>query len=187
MTLQSLQQVQLFASLTTADLYQISGKLARVHFPAGALLFREGDTGQRFFIIMNGEVQVIKQLGGREHILQTLSQGDYFGEISLFLNEGHRTASVRSLTNVDLLAMSRVDFEPLLNQHPTLALKLMRQMANRLLVNQNAVIDDLLMTNHKLIDDYHALKSDYAKLQEKLNSITASTAPPADALGEFSS
>lgn len=168
MSIQSLQQVQLFASLTTADLYQIAGKLTKVQFPAGSLLFREGEPGQRFFIIINGEVEVVKNLGGRrEHLLQTLGSGDYFGEISLFLAEGHRTASVRALTDVSLLAMARSDFEPLLNQYPTLALKLMRQMANRLLENQNAVIDDLLEMNQKLMDDIGKLQVANQRLQEQ--------------------
>ena len=182
MSIQSLQQVQLFASLTTADLYQIAGKLTKVQFPAGALLFREGETGQRFFIIISGEVEVIKHLGGRrEHILQTLGAGDYFGEISLFLAEGHRTASVRALTNVGLLAMARSDFEPLLNQYPTLALKLMRQMANRLLANQNAVIDDLLEMNQKLTDNYEELKVAYKRLQERGGSVLGGTDELTDA------
>lgn len=182
MSIQSLQQVHLFASLTTADLYQIAGKLTKVQFPAGALLFREGEQGQRFFIIISGEVEVIKNLGGRrEHILQTLGPGDYFGEISLFLAEGHRTASVRTLTNVGLLAMARSDFEPLLNQYPTLSLNLMRQMANRLLANQNAVIDDLLELNHKLTDDYEELQAAYQRLQEQSSSVISATDELTDA------
>ena len=86
--------------------------VARAHYEPGQAIFREGDLGRSFYIILTGRVGIYRQRDGQETELASLGAGDYFGEMSL-LQGVRRTATVRALTPVDLLAMSGADFTAL--------------------------------------------------------------------------
>jgi CRP-like cAMP-binding protein len=77
----------------------------RVHAPAGADIVREGDPGDRFYVIAGGEVEVTE--GGRWRRVERA--GDCFGEIAL-LRDVPRTATVTARTDVELLALDRPAF-----------------------------------------------------------------------------
>jgi hypothetical protein len=85
-------------------------KLQTTKYSTGQMVFEQGDTPDRFYIISRGEVEVIRRKrDGSEKILAVLHPGDYFGEIGL-LTEARRNASIRAKTDVELLAMSWDDF-----------------------------------------------------------------------------
>ena len=86
--------------------------ITRAHYEAGEVIFRQGELARNFYIILNGEVQVFRQQNGKEIPVATLGAGEYFGEMSL-LREMKHTASVRSLTPLNLLVMSGGDFTAL--------------------------------------------------------------------------
>ena len=93
------------------DISRSSG-VHRSHYEAGQTIFRQGELGRSFYIILNGEVQVVRHEDGEDREVATLGAGEFFGEMSL-LQGVRRTASIRALTPVDLLAMSRSDFTAL--------------------------------------------------------------------------
>jgi CRP-like cAMP-binding protein len=103
--LELLRQVPMFAPLSVAAKEGIARNLLRLSAPAGADVIREGDVGDRFYILVDGEAEVVK--GGRRVIAR--GPGDYFGEIAL-LRGVPRTATVRTLTPVELLAIEGQDF-----------------------------------------------------------------------------
>lgn len=85
----------------------------RAHYEPGEEIIREGEPGDRFYVIVQGEVDVLKRDGATgEAMLATLGPGDYFGETAL-LRGGRRTATVRCRTPVDVLALARDDFSAL--------------------------------------------------------------------------
>jgi NADH:ubiquinone reductase (H+-translocating) len=86
--------------------------ITRAHYEAGAIIFQEGELARNFYIILSGEVQVFRQQNGTETPVATLGAGEYFGEMSL-LREMKHTASVRSLTPLNLLVMNGGDFTAL--------------------------------------------------------------------------
>lgn len=86
--------------------------ISRAHYETGAVIFQEGELARNFYIILSGEVQVFRQQNGAETPVATLGAGEYFGEMSL-LREMKHTASVRSLTPLNLLVMSGGDFTAL--------------------------------------------------------------------------
>ena len=100
-----LDAVPMFAPLPIAAKEQIARSLIKVDAPAGAEIVREGETGDRFFIVGDGRLEVTEN--GRH--LRDCGPGDYFGEIAL-LRDVPRTATVTARDEVELYALEREDF-----------------------------------------------------------------------------
>ena len=113
-----------------------SERFSRSHYEAGQIIFRQGELGQGFYIILTGEVQVYRQEGEQEKDVATLGPGEIFGEMSL-LRGVRRTASIRALTPVDLLTMSADDFTALASASTDFSELLTGVMRQRLLGNDS--------------------------------------------------
>jgi hypothetical protein len=100
-----LRSTSLFQPLEQPALELLVHRLIPVHASAGTVLIREGDPGDRFFVIEAGEAAVT--VDGRE--IARLGPGGYVGEIAL-LRDVPRTATVTALTDLDLLALEREEF-----------------------------------------------------------------------------
>jgi hypothetical protein len=107
-----LRSLDLFAPLPVTTLQGIASRLVRVAATPGVVLMREGDPGDRFYIVADGEVGVSRH--GRA--VATLGPGEYFGEIAL-LRDVPRTATVTATTAATLLALERVDFLEAITGH----------------------------------------------------------------------
>jgi MFS family permease len=103
--LELLGAIPMFAVLRPARLEGIAARLEDVHFPAGREIIRQGDSGDLFFIIDSGTVEVLE--GG--HHVSTAGPGEYFGEIAL-IRDIPRTATVIARSDVELLSLEREDF-----------------------------------------------------------------------------
>jgi len=97
-----LRRIPVFAPLPPVTLEQLASHLARVRVPAGGAIFRQGDSGDRFYVIEDGEVIVAPV--GRPAV--ALGPGDSFGEVAL-LRDVPRTATVIARTDAGLLALER--------------------------------------------------------------------------------
>jgi MFS family permease len=97
-----LRSIPIFAPLPLVTLEQLDSRLSRIHVAAGDVIFRQGDPGDRFYVIGEGEVTVV--VDGRPPV--TLRRGDYFGEIAL-LRDVPRTATVTARTDAELYALER--------------------------------------------------------------------------------
>ena len=91
------------------------------------MIAREGDRGVGFFLVLEGEARVSR--GGKG--LAKLKPGDFFGEISL-LDRGPRTATVTASTRIRLLGVTAWVFRGLLIEYPSIAMKLLEVVAERL-------------------------------------------------------
>ncbi len=100
-----LRGLPMFAPLPIARLEELAMRATHVRRPAGETIIREGEPGDRFYVIAAGEVDVTE--GGR--FRRTEPAGDCFGEIAL-LRAVPRTATVVARTDVDLLALERDEF-----------------------------------------------------------------------------
>jgi CRP-like cAMP-binding protein len=111
------EEIPLLASLPADEQAELAASLQPITLPQGALLFREGEPGDSFCIITEGQVEILKALGTEdERLLRVQGPGSFLGEVSLFEPDGVRTASVRARTPVTLLTMSRADFQALLQR-----------------------------------------------------------------------
>lgn len=95
----------IFAPLPLPTLERLSSRLVPVHVSAGATLFRQGDHGDRFYLVETGELEVSVD-GGPPKVA---GPGGSFGEIAL-LRDIPRTATVTARTDADLFALEREDF-----------------------------------------------------------------------------
>ena len=97
-----------------------SASISQEHFEPGETIFRQGDWGDRVYVIVKGEVEVVREEPGKgEIVLRKQGPGEYFGEIALISN-APRTATVRTLTGVDALTIERGAFIALLAHLPPL-------------------------------------------------------------------
>jgi MFS family permease len=110
--LELLRGVPMFAPLTPAVIEALAGALEEVRVPAGDVVFRRGEPGERFYVIARGEVEV--ELDRREPVL--LGPGDFFGEIALLENVP-RTATVRATTPVEAYALPGTAFVAAVTGH----------------------------------------------------------------------
>jgi sigma-B regulation protein RsbU (phosphoserine phosphatase) len=153
-------KIPLFAGLPQAELEHLAGTLQPCEFAAGSLLICEGECDEHFYILLEGEAEVIKALGTRdERKLAVRPQGSLFGEMSLFNPQGCHTASVIAHTHARALEMTRQEFDQLLQRYPTLAYDMVRQMSQRLDETENITILDLREKNQQLTQAYQELQA----------------------------
>lgn len=89
-------------------------------YEPGEMIFRQGDLADRVYFIQKGEVEVIRTVEDKETVLARLGPGEFFGEMAFFVSDGRRTASVRTSTPLELLALGKDNFTRLLGALPTL-------------------------------------------------------------------
>ena len=129
--LDTLRNIPLFSSVRDADLEAIASLLIERRFPRHKTIVEEGLPGDYMYVIREGRVKVTKLSGdGREKILELLGPGDFFGEMSL-LDNAVRSASVKSLTETRILALSRSDFLKELRRNPDLAMAVIQELTHR--------------------------------------------------------
>ena len=126
-----LRKVPLFAELPEADLNRLCAMVEQVKLPAGQVLFEEGSRGDRAYVIESGELEVIKDSGGRPVLLDLRRAGDVIGEIAL-LEDTPRTATLRARTDSSLLAINQEQFDILVNGSPTAARVLLNTVVGRI-------------------------------------------------------
>lgn len=126
-----LGRVPLFQGLPRSDLERIAELVTPRDAKAGEFLFREGDAGDKFYMVVRGAVEVLKErpLGDHER-LAVKRGGEAFGEMSL-LHDAPRSSSVRAVEDTQLLSVSRAEFDGLLGGE-SLAVRLMRGLARAL-------------------------------------------------------
>ena len=78
----------------------------RIFYPKDSLIIRQGDRGDKAYLILSGRVDVFTEQNGQSVTLATLETGEIFGETALFSNE-QRTASVKATENCNLIALTR--------------------------------------------------------------------------------
>jgi len=104
-----------FGTLPEQKAEAIAGHLGQVNAPAGTTIVRQGGPAEKFFIIIDGTVDVIREEGGSERVVNTLGPGQFFGEVAI-LRDMPRIATVRAVTEVSLLTMDADTFRSLIAQ-----------------------------------------------------------------------
>ena len=123
----ALARVGLFGGLSPKDLARVADMAKELSFPAGAAITEEGEAGGRFYVLVEGEADVV--IGN--HVVKTVRAGDYFGEISL-IDGSPRTATIVARSPVSTLSLSSWNFRPMLKEHPSIAEAVLLEMCRRL-------------------------------------------------------
>lgn len=163
-----LAHAPLFRGLPEEEIHKLAHTLSVREVPPSTILFQEGDVGDRFFIIIQGQIEVIKALGTpEERFIGIRGPGEFVGEMSLINRAGLRTASVRSLGPAHLWEMSHDEFDALLHRQPNMAFELINVLSERLTAAHDSTIEDLQHKNRELTRAYEELKAAQAQIIEK--------------------
>ncbi|TDC51528.1 Crp/Fnr family transcriptional regulator [Jiangella ureilytica] len=120
--------------------------MTEVHLSRGETLFREGDEGDRVYVVTEGKIKLGRTApDGRENLLALLGPGQMFGELSLF-DPGPRSATATAVTDTTLWSLSHADLTPWLTGRPEVARGLLLQLASRLR-RSNDIQTDLVFSD----------------------------------------
>jgi CRP-like cAMP-binding protein len=117
----------LFKGIDQAGLAGLANVATAVDFPPGHVIARQGDIGTGFFVVIGGQVRVVRD----GEVLARLGAGEFFGELSV-LDRMPRNASVIAESATSCLALASWDFEQVLLEQPALTLSILRGVAKRL-------------------------------------------------------
>lgn len=112
-TSQMLMRCDVFKHLTPRSLAEMADHLVSETFEAGTSVIKEGDAGDKFYLIRQGEVKVLR--GSDQQLLATLGEGDFFGEMALLLDQP-RNASVVTTEDTVLYSLSQDQFKQAISQ-----------------------------------------------------------------------
>jgi CRP/FNR family transcriptional regulator, cyclic AMP receptor protein len=122
-----LGQVPLFTACSQAELRSIARLGTRISAEPGAILTAQGKPGSEFFLVLEGTATC--KVGRRE--VRKFKSGNYFGELAL-LHGGYRSATVEAVTPMELLVLDAREFRSMVLENPTVALKVLSRLAERL-------------------------------------------------------
>jgi CRP-like cAMP-binding protein len=143
--LDELRQVGLFGAVNDEALEFLSSKLVVLQPSAGDIVFHEGDAARDMFVVMNGEMEVLKKShGGIEARVALLGPGDWFGEMSI-LDVQPRSATVRVLAPSRVLRIAASDLDALyrhdVKAYAIIVLNVARELSRRLRVADGLLAD----------------------------------------------
>jgi CRP-like cAMP-binding protein len=120
-------------------------------FPAGTVLFEEGQPGDYMYVVQSGEVEIRRMVGETERVLAILTPGEFLGEMAI-LNGRPRSATAVVRTPARLLVIEGKTFEAMLRARPEIALRIIKALALRLEgANQQVELLLLPTPNHKVV------------------------------------
>ncbi len=122
--------------MVTSELYDKWGR----DFHPGQTIFKEGDEGDLMYIIQEGSVEVVKRLGNAEWVVAILGKGDFFGEMAL-VSRIRRTATVRAITEVKLLAFDRAGFQQMIEKNSRMAMAIIDKLCRRLELTTSQLVE----------------------------------------------
>ena len=169
----ALKGVPLLSSLQETELEAIAAVSTIKHVLADVAILRVDEEGDTLFIILHGRVSVTKHSDeGREVILSILSDGEFFGEMSL-LDGKPRSATVIATEPTELLLLRRADFLHCLSRYPQIATKLLSALAYRLR-RTNRQVESLALLNSygRIAGVLLQLGEDLGEYTETSNRIT---------------
>ena len=115
-----LSKIDIFTGLDDESLQWIASRLEKVSFEKDQIIFREGDHGEKMYILFQGEVSVLKDLDWGQHELLRRKPGEIFGEMALILDV-KRTATVQAIEKTECFILKRKNFKNLLDKNVKIA------------------------------------------------------------------
>ncbi len=141
-----LKKAPLFAGLEDEAASALASTMGTTRLNKGEVLFREGDSGDRLYVVVSGKVKLGRSgSAGRENLLAVLGPGQMFGELSLF-DPGPRSTTATAVTSCEIRTLEHEVLMGWLAGRPEVAQGLLGQLAARLR-RANDVVADLLFSD----------------------------------------
>ena len=126
-----LSRIPIFKNIDASKLKLLAFTSSRLRFSPGQNLFRQGDSGDSAYIIMSGEADVIVERPDGQISIARLGMHELIGEIAILIDVP-RTATVRAVTDLTALEISKETFLQMITEFPEIGIEVMRGLAHRL-------------------------------------------------------
>jgi CRP-like cAMP-binding protein len=158
---------QMFPGMEEDDLAELASIAELRTYPADTVLCHEGQSEDTFYAIVSGQVVVSKQLDGdTQEVINRPGPGEFVGEIAL-VQEGPRTATVRTVESTTVLEIGHSSFTSMLQRSAPMAVRIMLEITPRLRDIDLVTIAHLRQKNAKLTQAYKELEERYKELEEQ--------------------
>jgi CRP-like cAMP-binding protein len=158
---------QVFPGMDDGDFAKLAEVATLRTYPPDTVLCHEGQIENTFYAITKGQVEVLKQLDETtQELINRPGAGSFVGEIAL-VQEGPRTATVRTVEPTTVLEIDREDFVGMLHTSASMAVRIMLLITPRLRDIDLTTIAHLRQKNAELTQAYEDLEARYKALQEQ--------------------
>jgi hypothetical protein len=136
-----LKRISVFSDLQVREVAAISSITEEKDYPGAEIVVKEGEAGDTLFLIVSGEVSVFQNYGTeRETVVNTIGEGDYFGEMALF-EDKPRANTVRTNGDAKFLVLKKREFERVMMAFPRIPINICRVFSQRLRKSHERILD----------------------------------------------
>ena len=126
-----LREIPIFADLSPEDLKLVAEIAREEWYPQNTFIVQQGEEGNMMFVIVEGELQVLRTVDGIEQVLAQRGPGDFLGEMAI-IESAPRFATLRTQTDVRVLAIDGETFKGILRERPDVSFAVLRSVSRRL-------------------------------------------------------
>jgi signal transduction histidine kinase len=174
-----------FPGIKTDEIEELIANSKVRSYTPGAILCRENANEDKFYMILEGDVEVTKVINNSEtRLLKTLSAGDFFGEMALIHN-APRAATVIAKSNITTLELDKASFNRVLRNSSSIAMAMVTEISGRLRENDQMAVDDLRMRAGELAQAYQKLAEQDLARREFLTNIAHELRTPLMVAGGY--
>jgi CRP/FNR family transcriptional regulator, cyclic AMP receptor protein len=101
-------------------------------YGVGDVIFEEGTTGRELYVVLDGEVEITKLVGGRKTVIITLGKGEFFGEMAVIDGSARSATAIAASADTRVMRINHARFVYLVSQQPAFALMIMDALSKRL-------------------------------------------------------
>jgi CRP/FNR family transcriptional regulator, cyclic AMP receptor protein len=101
-------------------------------YGVGDVIFEEGTTGRELYVVLDGEVEIAKLVGGRKTVIITLGKGEFFGEMAVIDGSARSATAIAASADTRVMRINHARFVYLVSQQPAFALMIMDALSKRL-------------------------------------------------------
>jgi len=153
---ESLKKNKLFTGIGEELINEVAQNSIIENFKPGDIILREGESGDKVCLIMRGRVKVVKLADSKGKILMELSEGDFFGEMSL-IDLRPRSASVVALTDCEVISIPANYFDKLIHLQPQLIINIAKTLSERLRTSNDKILRDFLEYEKEVTEQINKL------------------------------
>lgn len=137
-----LRSMDIFEELPLEDIERIAGLLTEAKYPAGTVLFNQGDPGDAMYIVTGGRIKLYTvDASGVERVLTHFGDGDFFGEMALLTGQA-RSASAMAAEDSRVLVLTKEAFDAFVATNPVVMREMLKVVSKRQTATAKKVVED---------------------------------------------